>query len=198
MQKYNVNTVQCKCSSTVSMLCVQTQYKEVQIQCKHSAKTNVSYCRSNAMQKQCSKSIFQCKNGARAVQMQCSWKWICGNILHRVASNPCATCTTAPVIILIMVFNITSISISICILCICVHLLEYPIPPPRVTKSPDGWNLRNEKSYWSSASIKTTEISRAFQIFGFLDFWICFGFLAISFERKELPETCLCQNNQNF
>ena len=67
--------------------------------------------------------------------------------------------------------------------------------------------LGNEMSYQRSAGVKTTGFARAFWIFqknvkffisGFVDFWIFFGFLAISWQRKELPEIRSCQNNQIF
>ena len=35
------------------------------------------------------------------------------------------------------------------------------------------FRIRNEKSYRRSAGVKTTGFFRAFQIFGFLDFWTC-------------------------
>ena len=67
----------------------------------------------------------------------------------------------------------------------------------------DFWPyLRNEKSYQRSSDINTTRFLRDFHIFkkvDFLDFGISvfFGFLAISQERKELPEICWCQNDHN-
>ena len=74
-------------------------------------------------------------------------------------------------------------------------------------KKPRRPYLENETSHRTSAGVKTTGFFRAFQIFrrngffGFLYFWIpgfLSGFLAISQERKELPEICGCQNDRIF
>ena len=66
--------------------------------------------------------------------------------------------------------------------------------------------LGNEKSYDRSAGIKTTEFCKGFQNYKkneFLDFWISgflyfFGFLAVSWERKELTDIRGYQNNRIF
>merc|ERR1711989_295205 len=89
-----------------------------------------------------------------------------------------------------------------------ILLLESPcsLVRPSVTKFQQNFSaqyLGNEKSYRRFAGVKTTGFSRAFWIFqkiknfGFLDFWI-FGFLAISRQRKELPEIRWCQNDRIF
>ena len=59
------------------------------------------------------------------------------------------------------------------IIIIVIQLLERPIPPPLWHKK-SGWQfLGNEKSYRRTAGVKTTEFSRAFQVFkNKWNFWI--------------------------